>query len=60
MFSAKELEIFKGKVVPKITPIAKDAVLFVTQKQSNDTLINYNDVVDVFKGTKSPIKSMFS
>lgn len=56
MFSAKELEIFKGKVVPKITPIAKDAVLFVTQKQSNDTLINYNDVVDVFKGTKKSDK----
>lgn len=50
-FTAKELNAFKGRVVPKITPIAKDAVLFVTQKQTVDTLINYNDVIDVFKGT---------
>lgn len=51
VFSNNELEAFKGKVVPKITPIAKDAVLFITQKQATDTLINYKDVVDVFKGT---------
>lgn len=55
-FSSKELEAFKGKVVPKITPIAKDAVLFITQKQATDTLINYQDVVDVFKGTSSSDK----
>lgn len=55
-FSSKELEAFKGKVVPKITPIAKDAVLFITQKQATDTLINYKDVVGVFKGTISSDK----
>lgn len=55
-FSQAELEIFKGKVLPKITPIAKDAVLFITQKGSNDTLINYNDVVAIFKGTKTSNK----
>lgn len=55
-FSAKELESFKGRVVPKITPIAKDAVLFVTQKSATDTLINYNDVIAVFKGTKKSDK----
>jgi len=55
-FSAKELEAFKGRVVPKITPIAKDAVLFLTQKSAIDTLINYNDVIAVFKGTKKSDK----
>ncbi|KAA5538360.1 PstS family phosphate ABC transporter substrate-binding protein [Paenimyroides baculatum] len=55
-FSAKELEAFKGRVVPKITPIAKDAVLFITQKNATDTLINYNDVIAVFKGAKKSEK----
>lgn len=55
-FSAKELSVFQGKVVPKITPIAKDAVLFVTQKTATDTLINYQDVVSIFKGTKKSDK----
>src|SRR5690606_7050559 len=44
-FTAKELEAFKGRVVPKITPIAKDAVLFITQKSATDTLINYKEVI---------------
>lgn len=55
-FTAKELEVFKGRVVPKITPIAKDAVLFITQKNSTDTLIKYQDVIDIFKGTKKSEK----
>lgn len=55
-FSAKELEVFKGRVVPKITPIAKDAVLFVSEKQTKDTLLNYRDVLDVFKGTRTSDK----
>lgn len=55
-FTEKELATFKGRVVPKITPIAKDAVLFITQKTATDTLINYNDVVEIFKGTKKSDK----
>lgn len=55
-FSESELEVFKGKVVPKIIPIAKDAVLFITQKSATDTLINYQDVLDIFKGTKETDK----
>ena len=51
-FSEKELEVFKGRVVPKITPIAKDAVLFISNNTTNDTLINYQEVLDVFKGSK--------
>ncbi|MEG1022323.1 MAG: substrate-binding domain-containing protein [Myroides sp.] len=55
-FTAKELEAFKGRVVPKITPIAKDAVLFITQKNATDTLINYKEVVEIFKGTRKSDK----
>lgn len=55
-FTAKELEAFKGRVVPKITPIAKDAVLFITQKNATDTLINYKEVINIFKGTKKSDK----
>lgn len=55
-FTEKELETFKGRVVPKITPIAKDAVLFITQKTATDTLINYKEVIDIFKGTKKSDK----
>lgn len=55
-FTEKELETFKGRVVPKITPIAKDAVLFITQKNATDTLINYKEVIDIFKGTKKSDK----
>ena len=55
-FTAKELEVFKGRVAPKVTPIAKDAVLFITQKNATDTLIKYQDIIDVFKGTKKSEK----
>ncbi|HUH25527.1 MAG TPA: substrate-binding domain-containing protein [Flavobacterium sp.] len=55
-FSEKDLAIFKGRVVPKITPIAKDAILFVANESVNDTLVNYQEVLDVFKGNKKSDK----
>lgn len=55
-FTKDELEVFKGKVVPKITPIAKDAILFITQNSVTDTLIKYQDVLDIFKGKKETDK----
>lgn len=54
-FSEEELETFRN-VVPKITPIAKDAILFIAQKSSVDTLINYKEIIDIFKGEKSSDK----
>lgn len=50
-FTQKELDVFKGRVVPKITPIAKDAILFIANKSTKDTLVNYQEVLDVFKGS---------
>ncbi|HLW41816.1 MAG TPA: substrate-binding domain-containing protein [Flavobacterium sp.] len=51
-FSERELKAFQGRAVPKITPIAKDAILFVAQKSSVDTLIDYREIIDIFKGAK--------
>src|SRR5690554_3250280 len=55
-FSKKELEAFQNRAVPKITPIAKDAILFVAQKSSLDTLIDYKEIIDIFKGVKTSDK----
>lgn len=55
-FSTQELEVFKGRVVPKITPIAKDAVLFIGEKNTKDTLVNYQEVLEIVKGTKKSDK----
>lgn len=55
-FSKSELSVFNGRVVPKITPIAKDAILFIASKTTKDTLVNYQEVLDVFKGVKTSDK----
>ncbi len=49
----KQLNFFEGKVVPKQTAIAKDAIVFITNKKNNDSLINYLDVIEHLKNTKA-------
>nr|WP_315174872.1 substrate-binding domain-containing protein [uncultured Flavobacterium sp.] len=47
------------KIIPKITIFAKDAIAFVRNKTSSDTLIALNDVIDFVKGNvKSGIKGL--
>jgi phosphate transport system substrate-binding protein len=47
------------KIIPKITIFAKDAIAFVRNKTSSDTLIALNDVIDFVKGNaKSSIKGL--
>lgn len=41
----KELELFKGRVTPKMTHFASDAIVFVTNKAYNDSVIDYNKVI---------------
>jgi phosphate transport system substrate-binding protein len=49
--SNEELNVFSSKKInPKITHFATDAVVFIRNKKSNDTLIALNDVVDFMKG----------
>lgn len=58
--SKKELNIFEQrKIVPKITKFATDAIAFVSNKSSNDTLIALRDVLSFMKGEhNSKIKGL--
>jgi phosphate transport system substrate-binding protein len=58
--SKKELKVFeKIKIVPKITKFATDAIAFVSNKNSNDTLIALKDVIAFMKGDRnSAIKGL--
>jgi phosphate transport system substrate-binding protein len=50
-----EMKIFANrKIIPKITPIAIDAVTLITNKNSNDTLVDIRDVIDFMNGNSSP------
>ncbi|WP_449533561.1 PstS family phosphate ABC transporter substrate-binding protein [Flavobacterium sp.] len=49
--SAAEVKAFANKkITPKQTVFAKDAVVFITSKVSNDSLISLEDVVSFMKG----------
>ena len=53
--NADEMKIFANrKIIPKITPFAIDAVALITNKNSNDTLVNIRDVIDFMNGNSSP------
>lgn len=53
--SDKELRAFKGKkIYPRITPFATDAVAFIKNKTSNDTLVVLQDVIDFINGKPVP------
>ncbi len=46
-----EINAIKAKkIIPKITPLAKDAVAFIKNKATNDTLISISDIIDFIKG----------
>jgi phosphate transport system substrate-binding protein len=50
----EEIAYFNSKkLYPKITPIAKDALAFITNKNTKDTLITLKEVIDFMKGSKS-------
>ena len=53
--NADEMKIFANrKIIPKITPFAIDAVALITNKNSNDTLVDIRDVIDFMNGKSSP------
>ena len=55
----QEVAIFnQKKIKPRTTSFAIDAVTFIRNKKSNDTLIALNDVLDFLKGTKNNIKGL--
>lgn len=49
--SIKEKSVFQSKKInPKTTPFASDAVVFIKNKTSNDTLIALQDIIDFMQG----------
>lgn len=53
--STKELKAFQSKkITPRITPFATDAIAFVKNKSTNDTLIALQDVIDFIHGKEVP------
>lgn len=49
--TVKELKSFQSKKIsPKTTPFASDAIVFIKNKTSNDTLIALQDVIDFMQG----------
>jgi phosphate transport system substrate-binding protein len=53
--NADEMKIFANrKIIPKITPIALDAVALITNRNSKDTLVDIKAVIDFMNGNPSP------
>lgn len=57
---SKDEEVFfkNKKITPKTTPFAIDAITFIKNKKSNDTLIAIEDVIGFMKGDKIKIKGL--
>ena len=54
-----EKAFFKNKKIkPKVTSFAIDAVAFIKNNKSNDTLIELKKVIDFLKGSKNEIKGL--
>lgn len=55
----EETAIFnQKKIKPRTTAFAIDAITFIKNKKSNDTLIDLKEVIDYLKGTKNNIKGL--
>jgi phosphate transport system substrate-binding protein len=53
--TAQESKVFESKKInPKVTPFATDAVAFIKNKTSNDTLVILQDVIDFIQGKSVP------
>jgi phosphate transport system substrate-binding protein len=51
MLSSNEAKYFEQlKIKPKVTPIGKDAIVLISNKGNNDTLIALDDVVGFMRG----------
>ncbi len=52
--SKDEVAYFNSKkIFPKTTPFAKDAIAFITNKNTKDSLITLKEITDFMKGAKS-------
>lgn len=55
----KELKHFDGKKVVNQTPFAKDAIIFVNSKSSNDSLIDVKTIIDLIKNPELKSEHVF-
>ena len=57
--NAEENKIFQQKkIVPRATVFATDAIAFIKNKATNDTILALSDVIDFMKGKKNAIKGL--
>lgn len=57
--NAEENKIFQQKkIVPRTTVFATDAIAFIKNKATNDTILALSDVIDFMKGKKNAIKGL--
>jgi phosphate transport system substrate-binding protein len=57
--SKKEFTFFKNnRITPRSTAFAIDAITFIKNSKSNDTLIDLKEVLDFLKGNKNNIKGL--
>ncbi|MDI1257632.1 MAG: substrate-binding domain-containing protein [Flavobacterium sp.] len=54
----QESKVFEGKLNPKITEFATDAVAFISNKAANDTLVDLQEVMNLLQGKSSKIKGL--
>jgi len=58
-FNNEEINFFKNnRITPRSTPFAIDAITFIKNTKSNDTLIDLKEVIDYLKGNKNSIKGL--
>lgn len=57
--NSEENKIFQQKkIVPRATVFATDAIAFIKNKATNDTILALSDVLDFMKGKKNAIKGL--
>lgn len=59
VLSKEEEKVFSQKKInPRVVPFATDAIAFVKNNKSTDTIIALNDVINFLKGQKNGIKGL--
>jgi phosphate transport system substrate-binding protein len=57
--NAEENKLFQQKkIIPRATVFATDAIAFIKNKATNDTIIALSDLIDFMKGKKNAIKGL--
>ena len=54
----EEVYFHNKKIIPRVSHFASDAVVFIRNKQNNDTLISLEDVYNLLHGKPTNVKSL--